>query len=257
MTFVFDPGMQNGTTDPGGWGPRFYNSTVSGTIFSSLAFNSSSNRTLTLTFDSGAFGLGDSFNAAVDVDQSGMGNGSTSVLGSQFVGATVLVTFEDGRTQTATFVAGSGNAVASVTVPDLADGNDVLDGGAGNDILVGGSGTDILIGGLDNDTLTGGTGADTFRFGEHGVANLDTIVDYSFAEGDKLDLSALLDANFGAGSNQSDFVRLTQSGNHVIVQVDVNGTGASWSDVSTLQNYNSPSNQVLVEFEQLARQLAV
>jgi hypothetical protein len=57
--------------------------------------------------------------------------------------------------------------------------------------------------------LSGGTGADAFVLNETGSANLDHIVDYNAAEGDKIDLQALLDANFNSGSDIDDFVKLT------------------------------------------------
>ena len=67
--------------------------------------------------------------------------------------------------------------------------DDILTGNIGTGLLVGGEGNDILIGGIGNDTLTGGTGADTFSLNadEAGYGNA-TIIDYSFAEGDKIDL---------------------------------------------------------------------
>jgi len=57
--------------------------------------------------------------------------------------------------------------------------------------LNGGSGNDILNGGAGKDILTGGTGADTFVLDQIDIA--DVITDYKKAEGDKIDLSALLD----------------------------------------------------------------
>ncbi|MBV7600152.1 VCBS domain-containing protein [Aeromonas sp. sia0103] len=85
-------------------------------------------------------------------------------------------------------------------------GNDQLSGGSGNDILYGGVGDDSLSGGLDNDILTGGlgndilkgdAGADTFSWMQGdttaGTVAKDYVVDFSKAEGDKLDLSDLLD----------------------------------------------------------------
>ncbi|UYG02002.1 DUF5801 domain-containing protein [Halomonas sp. LR3S48] len=81
-------------------------------------------------------------------------------------------------------------------------GNDTLSGGAGNDILVGGAGDDLLMGGAGDDTLVGGLGADTFAWnlgdqGEAGSAAVDTVKDFSLAEGDRLDLSDLLSDNSG------------------------------------------------------------
>ena len=70
------------------------------------------------------------------------------------------------------------------------DGNDTLFGGPGNDFVHGGAGDDVLHGGPGDDTLVGGTGADTFIF-ERGH---DTVLieDFTFAEGDRLELDAAL-----------------------------------------------------------------
>ncbi|OGP85151.1 MAG: hypothetical protein A2V87_01920 [Deltaproteobacteria bacterium RBG_16_58_17] len=127
-------------------------------------------------------------------------------------------------------------------------GDDILTGSSGNDFLVGGDGNDILVGGVGNDKLIGGPGADTFVFRETGSANIDHIVDYNAAEGDKIDLQALLDGNFNSGSNINDFVKLTQDGNNIIVAVDTDGTanGANFSDVFTLENYGTPGNDLTV-----------
>ena len=74
------------------------------------------------------------------------------------------------------------------------DGNDDLRGGAGNDLLVGGDGNDTLLGGPGLDTLIGGDGADTFQFtalAQSAPGSVDAILDFSRAEGDEIDLSAL------------------------------------------------------------------
>ena len=62
-----------------------------------------------------------------------------------------------------TLIGGAGNDVifgdyvdTFNTTAGIADGNDVLEGGAGNDILVGGLGNDVLRGGDGDDTLVGG-----------------------------------------------------------------------------------------------------
>src|SRR5262249_44371354 len=88
-----------------------------------------------------------------------------------------------------------------------AAGNDSLNGGAGNDKLNGGDGNDTLIGGLGADSLTGGLGADSFFYqstGQSTVATIarDTVVDFSNAEGDKIDLSTI-DANSTLAGNQA------------------------------------------------------
>jgi Ca2+-binding RTX toxin-like protein len=90
---------------------------------------------------------------------------------------------------------GTGNALNNVITGGA--GADTLDGGAGNDKLIGGDGDDILIGGAGIDVLQGGIGADVFRFlvatDSKGKA-YDTILDFSSAELDKIDLS-LFDAD--------------------------------------------------------------
>lgn len=79
------------------------------------------------------------------------------------------------------------------------DGNDVLNGGLDNDALFGGLGNDVLLGDMGNDTLdggagvdtlTGGMGADVFVVGLRGEG-VDSIADFSYATGDRLDIDAL------------------------------------------------------------------
>ncbi|PML54250.1 hypothetical protein BCT73_04120 [Vibrio breoganii] len=73
-------------------------------------------------------------------------------------------------------------------------GNDILTGGSGDDLLLGGTGDDTLIGGMGEDIMTGGLGADTFEWTPSDLRvfnETDTIIDFSIAEGDKLDLSEL------------------------------------------------------------------
>lgn len=80
---------------------------------------------------------------------------------------------------------------------DRVEGNlgaDVVYGNQGNDSVFGGDGADTLFGGKDDDVLTGGAGADlleggfgadvfVFRSGD----GADTVADFRFAEGDRLD----------------------------------------------------------------------
>jgi Ca2+-binding RTX toxin-like protein len=72
-------------------------------------------------------------------------------------------------------------------------GDDSLEGGNGNDYLSGGDGNDTLVGGMDNDVMYGWAGADIFRFTSitdwWGIG--DTIGDYHWWEGDKIDLSGV------------------------------------------------------------------
>ena len=75
------------------------------------------------------------------------------------------------------------------------DGDDVLAGRSGNDVLKGGAGkvNDTLVGGHGYDHLTGGAGADHFVFNSLADRG-DRITDFDASKGDKIDVSALLDA---------------------------------------------------------------
>ena len=141
---------------------------------------------------------------------------------------------------------------------DGSGGDDILVGLAGNDTLTASSGTDLLLAGDGDDTLTGGAGADVLSGGRgadifvsnagDSGANADTILDYSFVEGDKLDFRDLLTAPFNTGDLVSDFVHFTVSGSDIVVEVDVDGAagGANFVTAATLKNYGA-SNQNLVD----------
>lgn len=76
-------------------------------------------------------------------------------------------------------------------------GNDVLIGGAGNDRLAGQDGDDVLIGGAGADRIYGDASADRFIYQsitETLDSARDTIVNFSAAQGDRVDLSEI-DAN--------------------------------------------------------------
>jgi len=167
-----------------------------------------------------------------------------------------------GTTAANTFDLSGLTSVSGLSYVDVGSGNDViigslfaddLRGGSGSDVLDGGVGDDILRGGAGNDTMRGDEGADRFVFAHSSSSHRDMILDYTFADGDVIDLSALLDAAFGPSSNVADFVRLAVSGNNILVQVDANGLlgGVSWSDVAVLSGGATLGvDQVLVYFEQ-------
>lgn len=103
-------------------------------------------------------------------------------------------------------------------------GNDRLTGGAGADQLLGEAGNDVLIGGAGGDALRGGAGADRFVFTAASdsptVAQAARILDFSHAERDRIDLSAL------------DAGRLTFRGSGAFTddgQVRVTGSGHRWT----------------------------
>lgn len=68
------------------------------------------------------------------------------------------------------------------------DGNDTVYGGRDNDTVHGEDGNDWLSGDLGNDVLTGGAGADRFLF--RAGSGADVVTDFSFAQGDRVQLAA-------------------------------------------------------------------
>lgn len=122
---------------------------------------------------------------------------------------------------------------------DAGAGNDVLNGNAGDDTLLGGAGLDVLNGGPGKDTMTGGTEKDTFVFksmndGTRG-ASRDVITDFSTAQGDVIDVSAI-DANPVLANDQAFkfVVNFNGSAGQVrfdttekLVQFDQNGDGVA------------------------------
>ncbi len=123
-------------------------------------------------------------------------------------------------------------------------GNDTIEGGLGLDKIHGGAGDDYLAGGDNSDCLWGEAGADgfIFRAGEKGV---DTIVDFSSAEGDFLvyDGGAISRANFqvevravaGVGTSAADILIHYGVGGPVIwtLQDDGGLTSLKLLDAST------------------------
>jgi Ca2+-binding RTX toxin-like protein len=111
------------------------------------------------------------------------------------------------------------------------DGIDELRGGTGTDTLNGGNGNDILVGGMGNDGLTGGAGADVFRWelADRGIAGnpaVDTIADFSVAQGDKLDLRDLLQGETldgGVVGNLGSYLFVERSGSDTVLHVSSNG----------------------------------
>uniref|UniRef100_A0A923GB54 Type I secretion C-terminal target domain-containing protein n=1 Tax=Pseudomonas peradeniyensis TaxID=2745488 RepID=A0A923GB54_9PSED len=99
-------------------------------------------------------------------------------------------------------------------------GNDTLLGGEGNDILFGGAGNDILIGGKGDDIMTGGSGADTFVW-KAGDLGKDVIKDFKASEGDRLDLSDLLQGE--KASTIDNFLKITTVNGESTLQVSTEG----------------------------------
>lgn len=118
-----------------------------------------------------------------------------------------------------------------------------LNGSTGADTLIGNASANVLNGWAGKDVLTGGAGADRFVFSAavHSTigVNADRITDFSHAQGDRIDLSAI-DANTAAAGDQAfGFIgtgfythhagelHYAFSGNTTIIGGDINGDGTS------------------------------
>ncbi|MCT2398413.1 calcium-binding protein [Novosphingobium mangrovi (ex Huang et al. 2023)] len=123
-------------------------------------------------------------------------------------------------------------------------GNDRLRGEDGNDVIFGGAGNDVIEGGAGVDTLWGGDGRDTFVFRPGDLdgttyQNPEVIGDFSRAQGERLNLSAL-DANAATWSNEAfswigthhfsgkaGELRYEVSAGNAIISGDTNGDGVA------------------------------
>ncbi len=80
--------------------------------------------------------------------------------------------------------------------------------------------------------------ADIFRFDDAGSHS--DIANYNGSEDDTVDLSALLDAAFGPGSDAADFVQVVADGDNIDILVDVDGSGAGLpAHIATLLGVNT------------------
>jgi Ca2+-binding RTX toxin-like protein len=80
-------------------------------------------------------------------------------------------------------------------------GNDGVFGGQNNDVLYGEAGDDVLTGDLGNDTLFGGAGADRFAMLDTG--GQDTVGDFNFGEGDRIQLPTGASYSVGTATDGS------------------------------------------------------
>jgi Ca2+-binding RTX toxin-like protein len=111
-------------------------------------------------------------------------------------------------------------------------GSDTLLGKGGGDYLFGGAGNDTLDSGFGCDVLIGGSGADRFNFMTAlGAGNMDTIQDFSVAEGDRIVLSRSVFMDVGTGPLSSTYFNLgaaTSFDHHILYD---QGTGELFYDV--------------------------
>lgn len=114
-------------------------------------------------------------------------------------------------------------------------GDDVMFGLEGNDLMSGMEGDDRLVGGPGNDTVIGGAGADTFVLDADGA---DAVVDFTIADGDKLDIRDVLQTASGydgANAFSGGYLQFLDNGaGSTLVQFDGDGGGNSFVSLATL-----------------------
>ncbi|QPC41941.1 calcium-binding protein [Kaustia mangrovi] len=164
----------------------------------------------------------------------------------------VVVNLETGRTSGGDAAGDTLVSIENVTGSHFDDsltgdaGDNVLTGRDGRDGLHGGEGDDTLTGGRGSDTLTGGAGADSFVYDyapESGGNDMDTIRDFSSADGDRIDLSGfhagyddaeptdLSFIGYGEFSGAAGELRLVEDGTDTHVEIDTTGDGMADFDV--------------------------
>jgi serralysin len=136
-----------------------------------------------------------------------------------------------------TIISGAGNDTIKA-----ADGADSIAAGDNDDKVNGGGGADYILGGLGRDILRGAAGGDGFDFDTTsdsglGLALCDQIKDFRTSDADKIDLSDVFAGvlTFIAGAAFSGVgaaeVRVSAIVGGALVQVDVNGDGATDMDI--------------------------
>ena len=181
-----------------------------------------------------------------DVDDIGEGNSIIEVAGqgidtvrASVNGVSLAANIENLELNVSGAASGTGNGLNN-RLTDFS-GDATLNGGLGNDTLVGGEGID---------QFSGGTGRDSFAL-TGVITNPTVITDFEVgANGDKLDVSALLTGYDLALDNPADFVQFIGSGGDTRVLVDGDGlaNGVSFTDVALLQNVTLTNvNQAVIE----------
>ncbi len=110
-------------------------------------------------------------------------------------------------------------------------GADSISGGAGNDFINGGAGNDTIYAGAGNDEISGGLGADLFLFKaatDSIPADPDVILDFSQAQGDRIDLTQIgTFAIVSSFTGHAFELTISQHGDGYLVRGDTHGTGAA------------------------------
>ncbi|MGV0759544.1 calcium-binding protein [Tistrella mobilis] len=176
--------------------------------------------------------------AGADSLQGGAGNDAASYLGSA---AAVTVSLATGTASGGDAAGDSFSSIENLSGSVFAD---TLTGSATANAIRGNGGNDVITGGGGADLLEGNGGADRFVYlsaADSGVftSQRDTIIDFSAAQGDLIDLSAI-DARTdlsgdqaftflgtGAYTGAGGEVRITVQSSSLLVSGDIDGDGTS------------------------------
>lgn len=135
-------------------------------------------------------------------------------------------------------ISGTLETTATVRTRSLVNGtngDDVLAGTAASDALLGKDGNDRLDGGAGYDVLTGGKGADSFVFANLGRA--DTIVDFTRADGDLIEVTALFAGQNVDASSIDHYLRLEAvDGNTTRLLADLHGQGGDFQTLALINH---------------------
>lgn len=147
----------------------------------------------------------------------------------------IVVTASDGSESVSdTFLLDVGGSSSTVVVSGsrfndnlvATSDNEIILGLGGRDRIYAGAGDDTIDGGKGRDMLWGEAGADTFTFGNKN--GMDDIKDFSFADGDKIDLSGItaitsyadLMANHFFNLNGDAYIRVSKGHDILVLGVD-------------------------------------
>lgn len=128
-----------------------------------------------------------------------------------------------------------GNSAANTLNYSGSTDDAALVGWGEDDVLTGGSGDNRLQGGAGVDTLTGGAGADVFQYthlsdslsSTSGAA--DKITDFTYGEGDRIDLSALSFTGLGDGYGDTLALSRAADGAYLLENLETDSSGSHFS----------------------------
>jgi hypothetical protein len=136
--------------------------------------------------------------------------------------------------------------------------NNTINGDGVDNIIFGAGGSDTLSGGLGSDTLIGGQDSDTFVWASGDAdGSIDTITDFSIADGEVLDLADLLSGETQTSASLDDFLTITSDGTDTTILIDDNGAVALGGtgtivlegvDLTSVSFAGSTDNQIIIDY---------